>query len=282
MPAKSRPAPSLAPSLAPSSPPNPPSLSPPHNAGAHENSLDSSPESREISLSLEDLAQRSGVSVRTIRYYQAEKLLPRPERDKHDARIARYPEAAVERLRLIGELSDRGLKLPAIRDLLGRHNAEANVAQWLGLDASLRGGWGTSPGRLVSDDELTAMLQRHPKGTRADLEHSLLIVRQGNSWFVRDSRLLDITLDLIARGVHADAVSRAGLILQTQLRRAAEQLVELFLDELADGLGAGTKTAELIAALRPVAGEAAQLIFASELETAVNALLSDTKRLTRR
>jgi DNA-binding transcriptional MerR regulator len=58
---------------------------------------------------LEELAAVSGVPARTIRYYQAEKLLQKPHRDRRDARFARYGEEHLERLRLVGELRDRVL-----------------------------------------------------------------------------------------------------------------------------------------------------------------------------
>ena len=66
------------------------------------------PEPDDGLLALEELAEATGVPPRTIRYYQAEKLLQKPERDRHDARVARYGPDHVERLRLIGELRDRG------------------------------------------------------------------------------------------------------------------------------------------------------------------------------
>ena len=55
-------------------------------------------------LTLEELSERTGVAPRTIRFYQAEKLLPKPERDRADGRVARYGPVHVERLRLVGEL----------------------------------------------------------------------------------------------------------------------------------------------------------------------------------
>ncbi len=208
--------------------------------------------------------------------------MPRPERDPTDARVARYPASSLERLRLIGELSDRGLKLPAIRDLLNRPQPDRHVADWLGLDASLRGSWGPASGRLVPDDEVNTLLADYPRGTKSDLEAAGLIIRQGSAWFIRDERLLRISLDLVAGGIHTDVVLRAGEILQIELRKAAAKLVELFVAELAEGFNATGNLADTIAVLRPVAGEAAQLIFATELEDAINDLLADTKRLSRR
>ena len=40
----------------------------------------------EVGLSLEELAAQSGVVGRTIRFYQSERLLPKPRRDARDRR----------------------------------------------------------------------------------------------------------------------------------------------------------------------------------------------------
>jgi DNA-binding transcriptional MerR regulator len=132
-------------------------------------------------LTLEELSDRSGVPPRTIRYYQGEKLLDRPERDRKDGRVARYGTQHVEQLRLIGELRDRGLKLPAIRTLLHERDASTRVADWLGLDDTLRGSWGQDAPRLMSRAELAEVTEPTPPGTQGLLEDAGLLVRQGDA-----------------------------------------------------------------------------------------------------
>ena len=73
-------------------------------------------------LSLDELAERSGVSARTIRYYQSEGVLAAPRRE---GREARYNAGHLERLELVAELQERGLKLEAIRSLLDRAGKRA-------------------------------------------------------------------------------------------------------------------------------------------------------------
>lgn len=96
----------------------------------------------ESAMTLAELSDATGIPPRTIRYYQAEKLLQKPNRDRSDARVARYTSDHLERLHLVTELRDRGLKLPAIRALIEEGDASSSVADWLGLDDSLRGSWG--------------------------------------------------------------------------------------------------------------------------------------------
>ena len=64
---------------------------------------------------IDDLAQRAGVAVDTIRYYQREGLLPTGERA---GRTLRYGPAHLERLERIRGLQARRFSLAAIRALL--------------------------------------------------------------------------------------------------------------------------------------------------------------------
>ena len=66
-------------------------------------------------LTIEELAERSGVSVRTIRFYITEGLLPSPHTR---GRNAAYTEEALDRLILIQRLKDAHLPLKEIRDQL--------------------------------------------------------------------------------------------------------------------------------------------------------------------
>lgn len=234
------------------------------------------------SMSLEELAELTGVPARTIRYYQAEKLLERPDRDQKDGRVARYGPQHAERLRLVGELRDRGLKLPAIRTLLSEGDASTNVADWLGLDATLRGSWGNDGPRVLSRDDLAGVLDGTPPGTQGAFEDAGFLRREGDVWLTKRPGLLDVTAQLVRDGVPVDLVLEAGSIMERQFAKAATQLIDLFVKARRNGFGEGLDTATLMEALRPIAGDAARLIFAHQLEREIDALLADTKRLGRR
>ena len=68
-------------------------------------------------LTIEDLAERVGVSVRTIRFYIAEGLLPSPE---GRGKAASYGEEHLLRLRLIRRLVDQRVPLAEQRERLSR------------------------------------------------------------------------------------------------------------------------------------------------------------------
>jgi DNA-binding transcriptional MerR regulator len=68
-----------------------------------------------VDYRVEELAARAGVSVDTIRFYQARGLLEPPERR---GRIALYSDAHADRLRRIRELKEKGLTLATIKLVL--------------------------------------------------------------------------------------------------------------------------------------------------------------------
>lgn len=67
---------------------------------------------RELRLSLAELTERAAVTVRTVRYYIAEGLLPPPVTA---GRQSAYTEGHLDRLRLIARLKDAYLPLREIR-----------------------------------------------------------------------------------------------------------------------------------------------------------------------
>ena len=80
-------------------------------------------------MKIGDLAEKSGVHVETIRYYQALGLMPQPARPRGSVR--RYGDDAVNRLRFIKRAQGLGFSLGEVRLLLdlsvGEHCAETRT-----------------------------------------------------------------------------------------------------------------------------------------------------------
>lgn len=74
---------------------------------------------------VEELAEHSGLTPRTIRSYQTQGILSPPE---HRGRVAYYSESHLQRLRAIADLKERGLSLAEIRDVIRRREAEERSA----------------------------------------------------------------------------------------------------------------------------------------------------------
>ena len=69
-----------------------------------------------MGLKIGEVAERGGVNLQTIRYYEREMLLPEPPRLASGYRI--YPDDTVKRVRFIKRAQEIGFTLAEIRDLL--------------------------------------------------------------------------------------------------------------------------------------------------------------------
>ena len=69
-----------------------------------------------MGLKIGEVAERGGVNLQTIRYYEREQLLPKPPRLSSGYRS--YPGDAVRRVRFIKRAQEIGFTLAEIRDLL--------------------------------------------------------------------------------------------------------------------------------------------------------------------
>jgi MerR family transcriptional regulator, repressor of the yfmOP operon len=79
-----------------------------------------------VTLRIGEIAERSGVTPRTIRYYEELGLLPRSEREQGKHRV--YSEADVERLREMTRLRDLlGLSLDELRSMITAEDVRAEV-----------------------------------------------------------------------------------------------------------------------------------------------------------
>jgi DNA-binding transcriptional MerR regulator len=230
-------------------------------------------------LSLDELAERTGVTPRTIRYYQSQHVLPKP---RHVGRDARYSAEHLVRLQVIAALQERGLKLEAIKRLVGRDGEHArSVTDFLGLDEVLRNRWVDEQPSTMTLAEVHNLLGRRPRRLVGELVDSGVLERLDDGRFVAVSpALLDLMLRLIDAGVTVDVARRADTLLRKRLAKAAEDLVDLFLRETGTsfaGQGRPEEVAAALASVRPIALDASALILAQEMERALQKLAASTK-----
>ena len=231
-------------------------------------------------MSVDELSRRSGVPVRTVRFYQGKGLLPPPERV---GREARYDERHLDRLKLIAELRQRGLRLSAIDEVLRRAGDQhLSLPAWLGLGQALSEPWTEDRPVLLTDDELRARLDGAPAGTAAALERGGLLERRADTmpvtWLVTSPALLDIALELQAAGFDLETAAVTRRLLTRRLGRLADELVaetteRVSLQRLADGGPA--ELAALIDRIRPLTRRAVDVVFAHEMERALRAVLDN-------
>lgn len=230
-------------------------------------------------LTIDQLAVRTGVPSRTIRFYQTQGALPAPQRR---GRIAVYTDEHVERLRLIEVLQSRGLRLSAIADLVRRGGREGlSVGDWLGLDAHLAAPWSEDRPETLTRVELLERIA--PRGARVipGLVAAALIIPERGTTSVRvpSPALLALTLQLDDAGIDVPTAAGAGDILRARLAPTADELVRHFAEHAGRGFGRRLQPSELdqaLEALRPLGVEAVRLIFAQEMERALRHPVANT------
>lgn len=233
---------------------------------------------RELEYTIDELAAKSRVPSRTIRFYQSAGALPKPE---IKGRVAYYGPQHLERLKLVAELQDRGLKIKAICDLLGKvEKGELDVGSWLGFEAQLQASWSDDSPRVLTEAELSELLGARRPGVIADLLRLKLIQRQGDAFLVRSPGLLKVALSLEGAGVDLDTASGGATIIRKYASRAARDLADYFFKRAMEGFGRDPSADELkdaFGALRPMSQEALRLIFGQEMDRVVRELIESGK-----
>ncbi|MEZ5142653.1 MAG: MerR family transcriptional regulator [Acidimicrobiales bacterium] len=244
----------------------------------------------EVIYSIDELSALTGVPSRTIRFYQSKGTLPPPERR---GRVALYRPEHADRLRVIAELQDRGLRLDAIRDVLEQvERGGDSLYGWLGLGERLQAPWTDDRPLVVDHAELLRRLgfdeaapgRRRP-GLVGELERAG-VVRRGHSlpatYVITSPELLDIVVELDAAGIDIPTALETGEILRARLGKAADELVRYFSSQTGRGFTGSADVDELagaVDALRPLGSRAVQLIFAQEMERALRAFVESGKAL---
>jgi DNA-binding transcriptional MerR regulator len=232
----------------------------------------SSPEPDTGLYTIDELAAQARVPSRTIRFYQSKGALMAPE---IRGRVAYYGKQHEERLRLIAQLQERGLRIDAIRGLVQSiERGELDLAEWLGVEQQLTASWSQDQARTMGEAELLELLGRERRpGMLADLMRLKLIERRGDVYLVESPALLSMAIKLEAAGVDPETARDASDILRKHLGRAVAELTELLLRRARAGFVETSQPAKLFAALRPVGIEAVRILFAKQAEGALRKLL---------
>jgi DNA-binding transcriptional MerR regulator len=232
----------------------------------------SEPQSRAGDYLVGDLARRTGTTVRTIRWYQSEGLLPPPRRA---GRTARYGDDHVARLEVIRDLQAHGLTLTAVRRLIDRApEGAATVALTFVRSAVTPAG--EDDAEVVSPAEAGAMLRLRPTEELApDLLEELGLVRilDEDRWQVVAPAALTAAAELAELGVPLDRRIQITRLLRQHAQAMAEAVVELFIEYLWRPAAKGAETdpaawealAAAVANLRPLATTSVAAFFDAAL-----------------
>jgi DNA-binding transcriptional MerR regulator len=221
---------------------------------------------------IDELSAVARVPSRTIRFYQSKGALTPPE---IRGRVAFYNQAHVERLKLIAQLQDRGLRIDAIRGLVkSMDRGEVDIAEWLGVEQQLQASWAQDQARTVSETELYQLTGSDRPGLIADLTRLKLIERRGDVFIVESPALLAIAMKLEAVGIDQDSAAEAAAILRKHLGRAIAELTEFLLGRARDGHLDISQPTKLFQALRPLSTEAIRILFGKQADEGMRKLVA--------
>lgn len=179
-------------------------------------------------LTIDALAQSTGITVRNIRAYQARGLLPPPV---VRARTGFYGPEHRARLELIKDLQGQGLKLEAIRRLF--ETTGGSTEQVLDFVRAVRQLFATEPGQIVTTAELAERFATAEPGLLRRAVKAGVLREVGDGQYEDiNPRLTEAGQACVELGIPLDRV----LAVADQVRRHADAIakvyVQLFLDEV--------------------------------------------------
>jgi DNA-binding transcriptional MerR regulator len=180
-------------------------------------------------LTIDALAQRTGMTVRNLRAHQARGLLPPPD---VRGRTGYYGADHVARIELIKELQADGFNLEAIRKLLG---APGSSAEFLRFTRAVRQPFEEEEPEIVELGELAESFGADAPNTKM-LEQALKLgmlrdLGEGR-YEQRSPRLGEIALELRRLGVSPEQMVKVTDRLHRHADGAARAFVDLFLEEV--------------------------------------------------
>jgi DNA-binding transcriptional MerR regulator len=227
-------------------------------------------------LTIDELAQKTGVSSRNIRYYQTRGLLPAPT---VSGRLGYYDRRHVDRLKLIQELQAEGLNLQAIGWLLGgAGGVDSNELRR--LKRSMLDSWvGDEPVELTVDRAARGFGQDAPDAdqTRRAVELGLLETTEDRDVIrVLLPAVLAAGRELLDLGVPIERQLDVLETMRGHARAVADAYVDLF-DEavLADWDARGRpaeewpEVREAVDRIRPLASQALLAVFHQTMVQAI-------------
>jgi DNA-binding transcriptional MerR regulator len=233
----------------------------------------------EARMKIDELARRTGMTVRNIRAHQSRGLLPPPE---VRGRTGYYGEEHLARIELIREMQGEGLNLEAIRRLL-EGVGDASSSEVLDFARALRAPFDDEEPEIVSADELAERWGGDPAVARRARKLGLLRDVGGGQIEIASPRLMRAGAELAELGVSAEVA--VGVL--AKMRRSAEAVarayVDLFLEtvwEPFDRAGRPEedwpKVREALERLRPLASEALLAVFQMVMTEATEQAFGET------
>ena len=177
-------------------------------------------------LTIDELAQAAGLTVRNVRSYQSRGLIPPPQ---VQGRVGYYGSEHLTRLQLIREMQTHGFNLAAIAHVLEQaHGAGEEV---LGFTRALMTPFETEAPEIIQQADLLERLggQVDPKLIAKAQKLGLVIPIGEGTFEVPSPTLLAAGERLVGLGVPLQAALQTMDDLKRHTERIAERFVQIFL-----------------------------------------------------
>jgi DNA-binding transcriptional MerR regulator len=227
-------------------------------------------------LTIDQLAQRTGMTVRNIRAHQSRGLLQPPE---IEGRTGYYGPEHIARIELIADMQADGFNLASIKKLLA--DTEGSEREMLGFKRALMAPWEDEEPEFVTAEELNARLALDadaptPKLLERSIKAGFLVDLGEGRFEVPSPTLFRAAEELRALGISAETAISVLEEIDRSSRSISRTFVKLFLDEVwrpfAD---AGHPESEwpavqnAIERVRPLATDAVMAVFRRTMTEAV-------------
>jgi len=230
--------------------------------------------------SIDELARAVRTTVRNIRAYQDRGLIPPPERR---GRAGVYGEGHVARLRVIGQMLNRGYSLGNIAELFSALEQGQDVAHLLGLESAVTSPWTDELPVKYSLAEIMKMFggKFKPMWLAKAVELGVLKVA-GSSFVAPSPRLLYAGSELSKAGIPMNEMLDLIGSLRRNVERVTDDMVRLVEHYVFDRFGLGMpppnevpKLSDLVWRLRPLVEMAVHAEVARAMERAAVKHLGD-------
>ncbi|MFE1962425.1 MerR family transcriptional regulator [Streptomyces sp. NPDC059479] len=215
-------------------------------------------------LTVDELAARAGVTVRTVRFYSSRGLLPPPVIGAR--RVGHYGPEHLSRLALIEELQRQGMTLAAIEryleqlppDLSARDLAihRALVASWApdSPEDATRAELESRAGRALTEDDIDRLAAMGALA-RADRPNTYR-----PDTYRLDPALLRLCVELLDVPIAQETILAARTVLLEHTREAARKLTRMFRDEVSPSYERDASGPEQIAAVKSLSAHMEPLV----------------------